>query len=175
MKYSIRNVRTGELPAVGNLMVKAYSNLDGFPKESELPDYFELLRNVGVLLKNPGTEILVAVSDSDEIGGAVVFIGNMRYYGAHNNIVNEPDSCGFRLLAVDPDKSRNGIATSLVHACIAKAKERNASSVIIHTTDPMKVAWRMYERLGFERSKELDFSRSNLNVYGLRYRLNGQQ
>ena len=29
--------------------------------------------------------------------------------------------------------------------------------MVIHTTKSMKLAWGMYERLGFKRAKDLDF------------------
>jgi RimJ/RimL family protein N-acetyltransferase len=32
----------------------------------------------------------------------------------------------------------------------------------------MPVAWRLYEKLGFERSKDLDFSQDGLPVFGFR-------
>jgi hypothetical protein len=35
----------------------------------------------------------------------------------------------------------------------------------------MKVAWRMYEALGFERSPDLDFLQGELPVFGFRLKL----
>jgi hypothetical protein len=35
----------------------------------------------------------------------------------------------------------------------------------------MQIAWSLYERLGFERSKDLDFMQEKLPVFGFRLRL----
>jgi hypothetical protein len=35
----------------------------------------------------------------------------------------------------------------------------------------MQIAWGLYERLGFVRSKDLDFSQQGLPVYGFRLAL----
>lgn len=60
-------------------MVKVYSQLDGFPKPGEQPEYYRMLANVGELTKRPGTEIVVAEFNS-KIIGAVVFFSDMQYY-----------------------------------------------------------------------------------------------
>jgi hypothetical protein len=56
-------------------------------------------------------------------------------------------------------------------ACIEKARGKNHGQVIIHSTAYMKVAWKMYEKLGFERSEDLDFKQEDLQVYGFRLQL----
>jgi hypothetical protein len=33
----------------------------------------------------------------------------------------------------------------------------------------MKIAWSMYETLGFERSEDLDFKQAELQVFGFRF------
>jgi hypothetical protein len=43
--------------------------------------------------------------------------------------------------------------------------------VILHTTAAMRVAWALYERLGFRRSEDLDFMQGELPVFGFRLRL----
>jgi len=48
-------------------MVSVYSQLDGFPKESDQPEYYRMLTNIGELTKKPETELLVAVSADEKI------------------------------------------------------------------------------------------------------------
>ncbi len=43
--------------------------------------------------------------------------------------------------------------------------------VVLHTTQAMQVAWGLYEKLGFERSVDLDFMQVGLPVFGFRLRL----
>jgi len=48
-EYTVRNAMPGEFDEIGKLMVKAYSQLEGFPKESEQPNYYKMLANIGSL------------------------------------------------------------------------------------------------------------------------------
>lgn len=41
----IRNAKPEEFAYVCKLMVKVYSQLEGFPKESEQPEYYRMLLN----------------------------------------------------------------------------------------------------------------------------------
>ena len=77
--YTVRNARPGEFSDIGKLMVQVYSQLDGFPKESEQPNYYKMLANVGDLTNKPETELLVAASTDGKLVGAVVFFGDMKY------------------------------------------------------------------------------------------------
>jgi GNAT superfamily N-acetyltransferase len=160
----IRRAEASEYTAIGELLVTVYSQLDGFPKESEQPDYYRMLANVGELAKRPHAEILVAIVESRMVG-AVVFFGDMQFYGS---ATNERDAAGFRLLAVLDEARGQGIGKQLTQACIDKATQTNRSQLIIHTTEAMKKAWNMYERMGFKRSEDLDFMQGKLAVYGFR-------
>jgi ribosomal protein S18 acetylase RimI-like enzyme len=71
-------------------------------------------------------------------------------------------------LAVYPKARGEGIGKALTQACIEKAKESGLAQVILHTTLTMMTAWKMYEKMGFQRSDELDFDQSDLHVYGFR-------
>jgi GNAT superfamily N-acetyltransferase len=62
-----------------------------------------------------------------------------------------------RLLAVAPEARGQGIGTALMEECIRRSRRLGAACLNLHTTDMMKVAMRMYERMGFVRAPELDF------------------
>ena len=171
-EYTIRNATPGEFDEIGRLMVLVYSQLEGFPKESEQPGYYKMLYNVGELTNNPGTELLVAVSSEDKIVGGVVYFNNVQYYGSGGTATKEKNAAGFRLLAVDPFTRGQGIGKLLTNECIRKAKEKKHSQVIIHSTNAMQTAWKMYESLGFKRSEDLDFLQGELPVFGFRLLLN---
>lgn len=167
-KYAIRNAKPNEFEAIGTLMVQVYSQLEGFPKESEQPNYYKMLANIGALTSNPGTELLVAVTADDKIVGAVVFFNDMKNYGSGGTATKEQNAAGFRLLAVSPDSRGKGIGKILTMECIRKAKDLKLQQVIIHSTMAMQVAWKMYENLGFKRSEDLDFMQGELPVFGFR-------
>ena len=166
--YSVRNAKPHEFRAIGKLMVDVYSRLEGFPKESEQPNYYKMLANVGELTTKRETELLVAVSSADEIAGAVVFFGDMKYYGSGGTATKEQNAAGFRLLAVCHTMRGQGIGKLLTQECIRKAKEKKLHQIIIHTTTAMQTAWKMYENIGFKRSSDLDFLQGELPVLGFR-------
>jgi GNAT superfamily N-acetyltransferase len=170
-EYIIRNAKPEEFSKIGKLMVQVYSQLEGFPKEHEQPNYYKLLADVGSLTIKPAVELLVAVSDDGTLAGAVVYFGDMKYYGSGGTATQENDAAGFRLLAVSPVFRGKGIGKILTHACIEKAKKDNQHQLIIHTTKAMQTAWHMYEAIGFKRSEDLDFMQGELPVYGFRLTL----
>jgi len=169
--YIVRNAKPEEHAAIGMLMVEVYFQLEGFPKESEQPGYYNMLRNVGELTAKPETELLVAISSDDKLVGAVVFFGDMKHYGSGGTATKEENACGFRLLAVDPIARGQGVGKLLTQECIARGKQKSRRQMIIHTTMAMRTAWRMYEQIGFKRSEDLDFMQGDLPVFGFRMML----
>ena len=171
VEYTVRNAQVSEFVEIGELMVKVYSQLEGFPKESEQPEYYKMLANIGELTKKPGTELLVAVSPEGRIAGGVVYFSDMQYYGSGGTATKEQNASGFRLLAVDPVMRGLGIGKLLTCDCIRKAKDKKHFQLVIHTTKAMQTAWQMYEKIGFKRSEDLDFMQGVLPVFGFRLRL----
>lgn len=169
--YSVRNAHAHEFEAIGKLMVHAYSTLEGFLKVEEHPHYYQTLANIGDLPTKPDTELIVAVSSAGEIGGAVVFFGDMAQYGSGGTATQEKKSAGFRFLAVSDAARGKGLGKLLTHECLNRAKQKHLRQVIIHTTMAMLNAWKMYEKIGFKRSEDLDFRQGNLQVFGFRFLL----
>jgi GNAT superfamily N-acetyltransferase len=167
-EFVVRNAKPAEFKKIGELMVQVYSQLEGFPSQSEQPDYYNMLSNIGELTNKPQTELLVAVSQDGTIGGGVVYFADMKYYGSGGTATLELNASGFRLLAVDPSTRGKGIGKLLTCECISKAKKDKKGKIVIHTTKAMKVAWKMYENLGFKRSEDLDFMQGELPVFGFR-------
>lgn len=167
-EYIARNALSAEFEEIGKLMVTVYSQLEGFPKEAEQPNYYKMLDNIGELTTKPGTELLVAVSPEGKIEGAVVYFDDMKYYGSGGTATQEQNACGFRLLAVDVPARGQGIGKLLTMECIKKAKQKKVKQMIIHSTMAMQTAWKMYEKLGFKRSVDLHFMQGELPVYGFR-------
>jgi GNAT superfamily N-acetyltransferase len=167
-EYIVREALPDEFSEIGELMVRIYSQLNGFPTKEEQPDYYKMLANIGELTKSPKTKLLIAVSSKGKIGGGVVYFGDMKYYGSGGNATKEKNAAGFRLLAVDPATRGKGIGKLLTEVCIRMAKDENQNQIIIHTTEAMQVAWKMYERMGFKRSEDLDFMQEELPVFGFR-------
>ena len=170
-QYIIRNARPEEFVTIGNLMVRVYSKLEGFPKEAEQPEYYKLLHNIGEFTNKPDTELIVVVSLEDKILAAVVFFGDMQHYGSGGTATQEKNAAGFRLLAVDPSARGQGLGKLLTNECINRARNKKLSQIIIHTTKAMQQAWKMYEGIGFKRSEDLDFLQQGFPVFGFRLKL----
>ena len=167
-EYAVRNAKPNEFDSIGKLMVDVYSQLEGFPNAREQPAYYEMLVTIGKQTEKPNTELLAAISLEGKIGGAVVYFSDMKQYGSGGTATAEKNASGFRLLAVDPESRGQGIGKLLSVNCIEKARKMGHQQVIIHTKTAMQVAWKMYEKLGFKRSKELDFMQEELPVFGFR-------
>ena len=70
-----------EFEEIGNLLVRVYSGLDGFPKPNEQPNYYKMMSNIGGMISKPGAELIVAISSDNKIIGTVVYFSDMKYYG----------------------------------------------------------------------------------------------
>jgi GNAT superfamily N-acetyltransferase len=170
-RLSIRDGKSDELSRLGALLVKVYAALPGFPTPDEQPGYYEMLANIARFSEKPGTRVLVALSERDELVGGVVYFNDMTQYGSGGIATSIKQASGIRLLGVDPAFRNTGAGKALTLACIELARECGHSQVILHTTKVMQLAWGMYEKLGFVRSEELDFSQQGLQVYGFRLTL----
>ena len=171
--FAIRNAKPSEFEGIGKLMVEVYSGLEGFPKADEQPQYYRTLAHIGDFTQKPNTELLVAVSPNGELLGGVLYFNDMQHYGAGGTATMEKNASGFRLLAVSPKARGMGVGRALSLKCLEKAKAFGNEQIVIHTTEYMKVAWKMYEKLGFKRSPDLDFKQGTLQVYGFRLKFQG--
>jgi GNAT superfamily N-acetyltransferase len=62
-----------------------------------------------------------------------------------------------RLLAVAPAARGRGVGAALMRECVRRVHRAGGRVLSLHTTDLMKTALRMYERMGFVRAPEIDF------------------
>ena len=106
--------------------------------------------------------------DSDEMFFVAVDDNDEKIIGY---ILGEPmksDLAFLSLLTVAESQRGKGIGKLLTDACIQMARDEKQRQIIIHTTKAMQVAWRMYEKMGFKRSEDLDFLQEELPVFGFR-------
>jgi ribosomal protein S18 acetylase RimI-like enzyme len=61
-----------------------------------------------------------------------------------------------RLLAVAPMARGAGVGQALVDECVRRARASGHSELGLHTSESLRAAVRMYERMGFERAPEHD-------------------
>ena len=164
-------MQPAEAGPLGRLMVEVYSRLDGFPTPAEQPHYYEVLAGIGRFAEKPSARVLVALSGEGELVGGVVYFGDMAEYGSAGTATTVTDASGIRLLGVDPKFRNSGAGRALANACIQLARDEGHAQVVLHTTQAMRVAWGLYERLGFARSEDLDFVQQGFPVFGFRLAL----
>ncbi|MFT7066349.1 MAG: GNAT superfamily N-acetyltransferase [Sediminicola sp.] len=169
--FIIREAKPSEYSEIGELLVKVYSQLKGFPSPEEQPAYYERLQQIGKFTDYPKSKLLVAITTEGIIGGGVVYFGDMSHYGSGGTATKETNASGFRLLGVDQASRGLGLGKGLTDTCIQLAKSEKQHQLIIHSTKSMQTAWKMYENMGFVRSLDLDFKQGELDVFGFRMAL----
>ncbi|KAK7414146.1 N-alpha-acetyltransferase 30 [Neonectria punicea] len=88
-------------------------------------------------------------ADSSLIG---VIICKLEVHASHSN----PTRRGYiAMLAVASDFRGHGIATALVKKALDAMAKRNADEIVLETEETNLPAMRLYEQLGFLRSKKL--------------------
>ncbi|SCL39644.1 Ribosomal protein S18 acetylase RimI [Micromonospora rhizosphaerae] len=165
---SVRRADPTDFAAVARLTVAAYE-ADGQLKGEN---------GYGVVLADVATraetgEVLVAVDEATgEVLGAVTFVLPGSPYAE----LCGPGEAEFRMLAVDPSVQGRGAGAALVRACVSRATELGCSAVVICVRSGMAAtAHRLYERMGFVRVPEKDWSPlPGVMLLGLRLDLTGR-
>ncbi len=148
----VRRVLEAEYDALGDLTVAAYRAIPGAPQVA-VDDYEVELRDIASRVR-AGAEVAVAIAADGSVAGGVTFVPS------HTNTFAEfddPDAAGFRMLAVAPAHQGSGAGTALTEWCVDRARGSGRKRIILHTTQWMTTAHRIYERVGFERTTSLDW------------------
>ena len=74
----------------------------------------------------------------------------------HAEVVHEGE-LEVRMLAVDPQAQGQGVATALIEAAVATARELGHDAVVLSSIEDPAAAARRYRRTGFERAPERDW------------------
>ena len=153
MTVLVRAARPADFPTVARLTVAAYEADGQAPADH---GYDAVLADVASRARTG--EVLVAVDDNavdgDAILGAVTFV---RPGSDYAQLAGEGEA-EFRMLAVDPAAQRRGVAAVLVRACLARAAQTGCTHMVICTRDIAEAARRLYDRFGFTRVPERDWS-----------------
>jgi ribosomal protein S18 acetylase RimI-like enzyme len=160
--YEIRRVRAEELPSVGKLTAAAYIG-DGYVGATD--GYVATLADTARRARE--SEVWVAV-EGDRVVGSVTFV----VPGSPYREIARDDEGEFRMLAVDPAARGHGVGRALVELCLRRSRELGYAGIRMSTMDRMDSAHRVYERLGFTRVPDDDWSPEpgvKLLAYGLRF------
>ncbi len=144
----LRRALPEELEEVGRLTAEVYVS-DGYLAE----DDGYVIELVDTLRRAREAEIWVAV-DGGQVLGSVTFAP----VGSAYREIGRDDEGEFRMLAVSPSARGHGIGRALVERCVQRSRELGYAGVRMSSMDVMTSAHRIYERLGFTRVPEDDWS-----------------
>ncbi len=148
MALVVREARPTEYEAVGQVTVEAYVS-SGHILATDF--YAAHLQDAGARARD--AELLVA-----ELDGTVVGTVTFCPQGSPYAEVAGPGEGEFRMLAVAPAGRRQGVADALVRACLDRSRALGYGAVVLSTMPVQVEAQRLYERLGFRRTPEKDWS-----------------
>jgi GNAT superfamily N-acetyltransferase len=143
----IRPVRPHEHDALGELTVAAYAAIHLAVVEED--GYAGELRDVAGRVAD--AEVLVAVDNAGTVLGGVTYVPGPDSAWAE---FSEPDGAGIRMLA---EAQGRGVGEALSRACVDRARAAGRGQILLHSTDRMAAAHRLYGRLGFARDVSLDW------------------
>jgi ribosomal protein S18 acetylase RimI-like enzyme len=149
--FLIRPIRPEEYEALGELTVAAYHSI-GY----EMPHQAIYDRQLRDVARRAATScVLVAATPAGAVLGGVTYVCGPE--DPYSEELTEGEA-GIRMLAVDPAAQGRGVGGALTQACLDRARAAGRRRVVLHTGTWMPAAVRLYERLGFSRAPELDFS-----------------
>jgi len=148
----VRDARDAERDAIRTLTLAAYAEYAGL---MPAPVWAAYRRQLLATLDAQGpVERIVAARAGAIMGSVLLFPPATNAYANATVSVDCPE---VRLLAVLPEARGQGIGAALMEECARRARRAGAAALGLHTTDIMRAAVRMYERLGYVRTPELDF------------------
>jgi len=151
-RVAIRDMRHDESDAVRHVTLAAYGEYAAIMPE---PLWRGYRRQLLATLETEGpVERIVAEREGRIVGSVLLFPPSTNAYGGAAVSVDYPE---VRLLAVVPEARAKGIGVALMEECARRARRAGALALGLHTTDIMRAAVRMYERLGYVRAPAQDF------------------
>lgn len=143
----VRRASPDDYGAVGRLTVAAYEPFLLGPDD----DYRERLADVA--RRDREAEVWVAADGPVVLGGVTVCP-----VGSPWREVATDDEGEFRMLAVDPAAQGRGVGAELAGMVVERFRTEGLDAVVLSSLDLMAGAHRLYERLGFRRAPDRDWS-----------------
>jgi ribosomal protein S18 acetylase RimI-like enzyme len=150
---SIRDARPADRETIKALTLTAYSELASVMAPDAWAGLDGAVR-AALEVEGEGVERIVAERGGEIVGSVMLFAPSADAYGGLAERASWPE---LRLLAVAPTARGAGVGQALVDECVRRARESGARELGLHTSESLRAAVRMYERMGFERAPEHDF------------------
>jgi ribosomal protein S18 acetylase RimI-like enzyme len=170
----VRDATPADMAAVGQIRLAAYRSGGFLATDSP---YAEHLRDLGtradgnvLVAVRPATS-LAGSGDSDSDDGGIIGTIMLQPWPLGGPVAVGAGEAEIRALAVVPGAQRAGIGQALLDAVIDRAVATAVQHLVLSTQPDMQAAHRLYERAGFLRLPDRDWSpRPGLTLlaYGLR-------
>jgi ribosomal protein S18 acetylase RimI-like enzyme len=144
MPIEVRPVRPEEHEEAGRVTALAYRE---FVRDD--PGWERYLATIADVAARAEIALVLVALDAGRIVGSATLELVGRIEGEDPPLA--PDEAHIRMLGVEPDARRRGVARALLEACFERAREAGRTRMTLHTTQRMRAAQQMYEALGFER------------------------
>jgi GNAT superfamily N-acetyltransferase len=144
---SVEHARPEDYDRIAELTVGVY--VDG---RLASEDYTPQLADVAGRASR--SELLVVRDARGCIVGSVALVLS----GDFGEVTASDEEAAFRMLVVHPAAQGQGVGQLLVSTCLDRARAAGKRRMIISTDPRMTTAHRLYERLGFSRLPERDWS-----------------
>jgi ribosomal protein S18 acetylase RimI-like enzyme len=144
---SVRRARADDLAAAGAVTVAAYEPFTLGPADP----YVERLRDAAT--RHREAELWVAELDGDVVGTVTIALE-----GSPWREIGRPGEGEFRMLAVAPTAQQRGVGEALMRLVMTRFRDLGAHAVVLSSLAEMAAAHRVYERQGFRRLPERDWS-----------------
>ena len=148
MGFTVWLAAAEDLAAVGDITVEAYRG-DGLLEATD--DYATELSDA--VRRAEQAEVWVAVDGSQVLGSVTYCRPGTPFAELARG--NEGE---FRMLGVAPTARRRGVAEALVRRCVERSRELRHDAVVLCSMREMTTAHRLYQRLGFRRLPDRDWS-----------------
>ncbi len=144
----LRRVKPDEHAAAGAVCLAAYE-----PFFSGAEDFYRE-RVADVARRDAEAEVWVAVDDDGTLLGCVT---SCPPGSPWHELANDHEG-EFRMLAVSPEARGRGVGTALAKLCEEHARAHGATAMVLSSLGVMTDAHSIYERLGYERVPDRDWS-----------------
>ena len=145
--WTVEPAVPADFPAIAELTVGIYLG-EGLASDGYAAELADVAGRAGK------AELLVVRDDDGRVVASVALV----LAGDFGEVTESDDEASFRMLAVSPDVRGRGVGELLVRTCVDRARAVGKRRMVISTDPRMRTAHRLYERLGFRRMPERDWS-----------------
>ena len=155
MPIEVREATVDEHAEAGRVTAEAYREFVR-PGDSDWNRYLQ--RIADVTDRAGRTTVLIAIEEGAILGSLTLELqGRVRDESDEEHRPLAPEEAHIRMVGVAPTARGRGVARRLMAAAERAAREAGKTRMTLNTTERMRAAQAMYERLGYERTEDTVF------------------